>query len=198
MTADSTAALVYANWRAAMTDWIAEQPGFVALRDPDPVSGVFAATMNVRARIASAFDAVCRNAGKLDLDLEAGVKAALAAVAAESAVGTWGDVHRLAPVHGLTGLADDHVPPLPDPRLAGDGNCVRATHSTPGVTHLCSMSSVTRYVWDLGDPSNSRWVVPFGASGRPGHPHYTDQTDAWASARLYPVVLDWAQLIKES
>lgn len=198
MTADSRPALLYAEWRSALAQWIADQPSFVALRDPELAPGVFATTMDVRVRIASAVDAVCRNAGKLDLDLESGVHAALAAVAATSPSGSWGDVHRLAPVHGLVGLADDHVPPLPDSRLAGDGNCVRATHSTPGLTHDCSMSSVTRYVWDLDDRSKSRWVVPFGASGRPGHPHHVDQTDAWARADLYPVVLDWSQLIKES
>lgn len=198
MAADSRPALLYAQWRAALAQWIADQPAFVALREPDLDPGVFATTMDVRVRIAAAVDAVCRNAGKLDLDLEAGVRAALAAVAATSGSGNWGDVHRLAPVHGLVGLADDHVPPLPGPRLAGDGNCVRATHSTPGLTHDCSMSSVTRYVWDLDDPAESRWVVPYGASGVPGHPHHVDQTDAWARAELYPVVLDWARLIKES
>lgn len=197
MDADSHGALVYAEWRAAMTDWIAEQPPFVALRDPDPLPAVYASTMDLRTRIGVAFDAVCRNADKLDLDLAAGVEAALQAVAADPPAGTWGDVHRLAPLHGLSGLADDHVPPLPDPRLGGDANCVRSTHSTPGVTHRCSMASMARYVWDLDDPANSRWVVPFGASGLPGHPHYVDQTDAWARAELYPVVLDWTRLIKE-
>jgi len=197
MDADSSDALLYASWRAAMLRWIAEQPAFVALRDPDPLPELFAASVDVRIKIASVFDAICRNAEKLDLDLEAGVRSTLAAIAAEPPIGTWGDVHRLAPIHGLTGLADDHVPPLPDPRLAGDGNTVRATHSTPGVTHRCSMSSVTRYVWDLADRSNSRWAVPFGASGRPGDPHHTDQNAAWAAAELFPVVLDWDLLIPE-
>jgi penicillin amidase len=198
MAADSRGALLYAAWRAAMTDWIAEQPPFVRLRDPDPLPDLFAVTMDVRVRIGVAFDAICVNADKLDLDLQAGVTTALAAVAADPPAGVWGDVHRLAPLHGLTGLADDHVPPLPDPRLAGDGTCVRATHSTPGVTHRCAMASMARYVWDLDDPARSRWVVPFGASGRPGHPHHTDQTAAWAAAELFPVVLDWSRLIKES
>lgn len=197
MGADSRAALLYASWRAALAEWIADQPAFVALRDPELLPGVFATTLNVRVRIAAAVDAVCRNAGRVDLDLDEGVRSALAAVAADLPHGSWGDVHRLAPVHGLIGLANDHVPPLPDAALAGDGNCVRATHSTPGITHCCSMSSVTRYVWDLDDRSNSRWVVPFGASGRPGDVHHVDQTDAWARAELYPVVLDWSQLIKE-
>ncbi|MBO0811315.1 MAG: penicillin acylase family protein [Microlunatus sp.] len=198
MAADSRGALLYATWRAAMTDWIAAQPPFVALRDPDPLPGMYAATMDVRIRIGVAFDAICRNADKFGLELDSGVAVALEAVAAAAPLGVWGDVHRLAPVHGLTGLAEDHVPPLPYPGLGGDGNCVRSTHSTPGVTHWCSMASMARYVWDLADPANSRWVVPYGASGRPGHPHHVDQTDAWASAELYPVVLDWTELIKES
>lgn len=197
MRADSHGALLFAGWRAAMTDWIAQQTPFLALRDPDPLPAVYAATMDLRTRIGVAFDAICRNADKLDLDLQAGVVVALEAVATDQPAGTWGEVHRLAPLHGLSGLADDHVPPLPDPRLAGDGHCVRSTHSTPGVTHRCSMASMARYVWDLADRANSRWVVPFGASGKPGHPHHVDQTNAWAEARLYPVVLDWSELIKE-
>ncbi|SDS21210.1 penicillin acylase family protein [Microlunatus soli] len=198
MDADSRPALLYAAWRAAMVDWLLTQDVFAGLADPEPLPAVYAATMAVRTRVGYAFDAICRNADRFGLDLATGIITALRQVAADPPTGVWGEEHRLAPLHGLTGLADDHVPPMPRPALAGDANTVRSTHSTPGVTHRCSMASMARYVWDLADPSASRWVVPFGASGRPDSPHYVDQNDAWVVGDLQPVIIDWEKLIKET
>jgi penicillin amidase len=200
MEADSRPALLYAAWRHELVDWICAQAPFDRLVDPDPLPAVYASWMNPRARIGTAFDAICRNAERLGLTLEPGVRAALQAVAADPPAGCWGDHHRLAPLHGLTGLAGvagDSVPPMPDPRLAGDSNTVRSTHPTPGITHRCSMASMARYVWDLADRSASRWVVPFGASGRPGDPHHVDQTGLWAAGELVPVVTDWDRLVPD-
>jgi penicillin amidase len=197
MDADSRPALLYAAWRSALVDWICRQPPLDRLLDPDPLPEVYASWMNPRNRIGVSFDAICRNADSLGLDLRPGVRTALEQVAADSPGGSWGDAHRLAPLHGLTGLADQHVPPLPDPRLAGDGNCVRSTHTAPGITHRCSMASMARYVWDRADRSASRWVVPFGASGRPGDPHHVDQTGAWVAGELLPIVTDWERLTPE-
>jgi penicillin amidase len=59
------------------------------------------------------------------------------------------------------------------------------------------MASMARYVWDLADRSASRWVVPFGASGRPDSPHYVDQNEDWVAGTLHPVITDWSQLIPE-
>jgi penicillin amidase len=56
---------------------------------------------------------------------------------------------------------------------------------------------MARYVWDLADRSASRWVVPFGASGRPGDPHHVDQTGLWAAGELAPVVTDWDRLVPD-
>lgn len=198
MTADSRPALLYASWRAAMVDWMLAQEAFAGLTDPEPLPAVYDATMAVRTRVGYAFDAICRNADRFSLDLDSGTSRSLHAVAADPPTGVWGDAHRLAPLHGLTGLADDHVPPMPRPGLAGDANTVRSTHSTPGLTHRCSMASMARYVWDLADRSASRWVVPFGASGRPDSPHYIDQNDDWVAGELRPVIIDWDKLIKES
>ncbi|QDP97867.1 penicillin acylase family protein [Microlunatus elymi] len=197
MTADSRPALLYAAWREAMIDWLLEQPALARLHDPDPLPALYDAVMNVPYRIGSSFDTICANADRLGLDLNAGVVSALEAVAADPPHGTWGDVHRLSAVHALTDLADDHVPPMPQTRLAGDTGCVFCTHSSPGISHECSFASVTRYAWDLSDRSASRWVVPFGSSGRPDSPHHLDQHGSWARGELLPVITDWAQLIKE-
>jgi penicillin amidase len=52
-------------------------------------------------------------------------------------------------------------------------------------------------VWDLGDRERSRWIVPFGASGDPSSPHFTDQLPLWARATTVEVVTDWAHLTRE-
>jgi len=81
--------------------------------------------------------------------------------------------------------------------LSGDTDCVRATRSIPGVTDSCWFGSVARYVWDVADPGRSRWIVPFGASGRPGDPHFKDQLPLWREGSLIPVIRDWALLSAE-
>ena len=197
MAACSRPALLYATWREAMINWLLEQPALAPLQDPDPLPDLYDGVMDVRGRIGSSFDTICANADRLGLDLTAGVITALQAVAADPPQAVWGDVHRLAAIHGLTDLADDHVPPMPRSRLAGDTGCVFCTHSSPGISCLCSFASVTRYAWDLADRAASRWVVPFGASGRPDSPHYLDQHEAWVAGELLPVITDWDQLIKQ-
>jgi penicillin amidase len=198
MAADSQAAVLFAAWRSRLVDWLRQQPALAGLHRPDPLPAVYETWMNVPVRLGLAFEAICRNAGALGVDLTAGAAAALDAVAADPPTGTWGDRHRLMPMHGLSGLRDDMVPALPSPSLSGDRDCVLATSSTPGVTDLCSMAPMARYVWDLADRSASRWVVPFGASGRRSDSHFADQNEAWATGELIPVITDWSQLIEES
>lgn len=77
----------------------------------------------------------------------------------------------------------------------GDSDTVCAMHAVPG-SDLAVRGPVARYVWDLADRDDSRWVVPLGASGEPG-PHHHDQLDLWASGRLAPVVTDWDRLTPE-
>ncbi|GGQ04080.1 penicillin acylase family protein [Streptomyces roseolilacinus] len=52
-----------------------------------------------------------------------------------------------------------------------------------GVVWVPSM----RMVVNVGDWDKSRWINLTGASGHAYHPHYTDQTEAWARGEL----LDW-------
>ena len=55
-------------------------------------------------------------------------------------------------------------------------------------------TSVARFVFDLSDWQRSAWVVPLGASGHPGSPHYADQAATWAAVQLYPMLYDWEQI----
>ena len=101
----------------------------------------------------------------------------------------WGDLHRLELTHGTLGASG--IPPLealfnrgPFETGGGDG-IVNATGWEPyngfGVTWVPSM----RMVVDLTDLDASRWVQLTGQSGHAFDPHYTDQTEAWASGDTY-------------
>jgi penicillin amidase len=48
-------------------------------------------------------------------------------------------------------------------------------------------------VWDLADRRNSRWIVPFGASGEPGA-HQRDQFPLWRRGELVRIETDWHAL----
>ena len=52
--------------------------------------------------------------------------------------------------------------------------------------------------FDLADWESSGWVVPHGASGHPGSPHWADQLSAWADCRLLPMRYDWSRIRKEA
>ncbi|MEV6184008.1 penicillin acylase family protein [Streptomyces sp. NPDC052015] len=85
-----------------------------------------------------------------------------------------------------------------EPGLSGDHDCVLCTSAVPGLTDLSARGPAARYVWDLARREDSRWVVPFGASGVPGSPHHRDQLPLWLKGDLAPVVTDWEHLTKEN
>ena len=58
--------------------------------------------------------------------------------------------------------------------------------------------SVARYVFDTSDWNNSAWVVPLGASGHPGSPHYADQAPTWGEVQLIPMLYDWDRIAASS
>lgn len=114
---------------------------------------------------------------------------ALETVAAGPAPGPWGEAHLPLFVHPLAHLFPD------DPRAAapetnpigGDGDCVCATGCFAMTGPRSFTGSVARYVFDLGDWDNSRWVVFHGTSGHPGDPHYSDQNPLWARGDMVPM-----------
>ena len=71
----------------------------------------------------------------------------------------------------------------PPVAVGGDGDTVQAASISAGGGYTVSGTSVTRFVFDLSDWRRSAWVVPLGASGHPGSPHYADQSAAWAAVR---------------
>lgn len=191
MDAASDGAGVFAAWRNALVLAVAEHPALAPLRSPHPFGAVFDPWMGVESQIASALPRVLQHPA-LAADISALVATALESAASASA---WGATHRMLPLHVLADVAGITPPGADiDTVLSGDGDTVRCTGSTPGVTDRSWRGSVARWAWDLDDRTRSLWSVPFGASGDPASPHFADQHAGWAQVRPTRVVTDWASL----
>lgn len=110
----------------------------------------------------------------------------------------WDAVHRTKTAHPLSVVFPEAADELNPPAVGfgGDGECVLAASEEVGlgIVH----SAVCRYVFDLADWDNSRWIVPLGSSGHPASPHYTDQVDDWAACRLRPMTYSWPRVEAEA
>ncbi|MFF8813051.1 penicillin acylase family protein [Streptomyces pactum] len=217
MAADSGDATAFAAVRTAVVRHLAAHPALAPLAgltrpapgtgdgepavDPDRAQPwaaggypeVFLPWLALTPRIGYALEGLLGGGLPPSVDRAAVVRAAVEEVAAAGApTQPWGEVHRIAPWQAL--------PEEPDggwPGVAGDHDCVLATSSVPGVTDRFARGPAARYVWDLADREQSRWVVPFGASGVPGDPHRRDQLALWLRGELAPVVTDWDRLTRE-
>ncbi len=190
----SAGAATFAAWRTAFVRWCAAQPQLAPLLEPSGHSALFASWLDVDGQVGAGWASLARGGHRIGLDVRAGVVHALETVAAqEDSTSVWGERHTLAPLHPLQSVTLDDgaslpgVPSVPADPVAGDKGCVLAAASAPGVTDRAYGGPVARYVWDLADRDASGWVVPFGASGVPGDPHFTDQTGDWLAGRLLPV-----------
>ncbi|MEU4565611.1 penicillin acylase family protein [Micromonospora sp. NPDC023956] len=190
MRADSTDAAAFAAVRGGVARRLAAHPTLAPLADPARYPALFHPWLALVPKVGFALEAMLTTDLLPATDRVAAARAALDEVAGAPAV-RWGDVHRLAPWAALPDPEEQW------PGLAGDHDCVLATSSVPGATHLCFRASAARYAWDLGRRDDSRWVVPFGASGVPGDPHRRDQLPYWLRGEIVPVVTDWDRLTEE-
>ncbi|MCC5036177.1 penicillin acylase family protein [Streptomyces sp. WAC 00631] len=219
MDADSTDAAAFATVRARVVRRLAEHPVLAPLAAPPPHPDVFQPWLTLVPRVAFALETLLTSDRIPVADRIEAVRRAVEETAGEEAGATgpprrWGDLHRLAPWQALpepapgrrAGDSDttaEPVPAAPDtapdirPALSGDHDCVLATSSVPGLTHHSARASAARFVWDLARREDSRWIVPLGASGIPGHPHRSDQLPLWVRGDLVPVVTDWSLLTPE-
>ncbi|AKN69002.1 hypothetical protein QR97_03505 [Streptomyces sp. PBH53] len=194
MDADSTDAAAYAAVRSAVVRRLAAHPVFAPLAQPPAYPDVLRPWLALVPRIGFALEHLLRAEDLYGIDRPAAVRAALEEVAAAPPAGPWSATHRLAPWQALPAEA----PPAADaPGLAGDHDCVLCTSAVPGLTDRAARGPAARYVWDLADRDNSRWVVPFGADGVPGAAHHRDQLPLWLRGDLAPVITDWTQLTPE-
>ncbi|MFC5957405.1 penicillin acylase family protein [Streptomyces pratens] len=192
MDADSTGAALYAAVRGTLVRQLARHPAFARLATPPACPEVFQPWLALVPRIGYALEHLLTAKDLYGIDRPAAVRAALEEVAARPPAGTWGDTHRLAPWRAVAPTT-----PYDEPALSGDHDCVLSTSSVPGLTDLAARGPAARYVWDLARREDSRWVVPFGASGVPDSPHHRDQLPLWLAGDLIPVVTDWDGLRRE-
>lgn len=206
MEAGSRDAAVFASWRDALVKRLADHPVFAALQASSGHSPVFAPWLSVPGRLGLALETLLAAPPMGGLDLLREATAAFETATSPSGTGTvpeesgataplWGELHLLHPLHRLPESAAKRLPATP---LSGDGACVLASESMPGVSHLSFRGPVARYVWDLSDRRQSRWIVPFGSAGNPGSPHFLDQLPLWAAGELLPVITDWDRLTQEA
>jgi penicillin amidase len=191
MDAGSTDAAAYAALRSAVVRRLAAHPAFAALTEPPAYPEVLLPWLALTPRIGHGLEHLLSAEELYGIDRRETVRAALEEVAATPPTGTWADTHRLAPWRALPGESYD------EPGLAGDHDCVLCTSAVPGLTDLAARGPAARYVWDLADRDNSRWIVPFGADGVPGSAHHRDQLPLWLKGDLAPVTTDWSRLALE-
>ncbi len=196
MAADSEDAGAFAAWRAALVHRLAAHPALGPLHSPGGFDPLFAPWTDPLARIGHAVEGVVAGLPRLGGEVEPLAVAALEDVAAADPAGAWGRRHLLHPLHlGVSDAVTERVAAMrAATTLGGDTDCVLATSSVPGVSDACWRGPVARYVWDLTDRAASRWIVPFGVSGRPDDPHFADQLPLWATGGLIPVGTDWHTL----
>lgn len=110
----------------------------------------------------------------------------------------WGAVHRTEPRHPLSDVRPNWEAWLEPLRVSahGDGDTPLAgTYAATGSFAIKGLS-VNRYIHDPSDWRNSRWIVPLGASGHPGSPHYADQAASWANVAYIPQLWDWEEIAR--
>jgi penicillin amidase len=106
---------------------------------------------------------------------------------------TWGQVHQTRPRHPLSRLFPELATLLDPPQVAagGDGDTPQQGAYGGQERFVVTMLSVNRYVFDPAAWRRSRWIVPLGASGHPGSPHFADQAHLWADVEMTPQLWDW-------
>lgn len=108
----------------------------------------------------------------------------------------WGELHRTRHAHPLSSAFPESASLLnpPSEPVSGDGETPLQGAYIPDEPFTATSISVTRYVYDPANWRNSRWVVPLGASGHPGSPHFSDQLATWSALGTYPMLYDWADV----
>ena len=113
---------------------------------------------------------------------------------------TWGQLHHTRPRHPLS-RAFPELSALLDPptvQASGDGDTPQQGGYSLTERFVVTSMSVNRYIHDPADWRRSRWIVPLGASGHPGSPHYADQAELWADVQTIPQLWDWDDVVADA
>jgi len=110
----------------------------------------------------------------------------------------WGNVHKTNPVHTLSDLFPELSDQLNPPKfsVSGDGD----TPHNAGYSNVSRFNvvatSVARYMFDVADWDNSKWIVPLGSSGHPGSKNYADQGYLWKDDKVIKMQYSWDVITK--
>ncbi|HET8625926.1 MAG TPA: penicillin acylase family protein, partial [Thermomicrobiales bacterium] len=202
MAPDSVAATLYAAWREETVAAILSGPALrplTATKEPLFVLQAMPITARVRASLLAlmeADDTTLLPSGETWASLLAAALARAVAWLSERlgpdmANWRWGRLHRTGQQHTLAATFPELAARLNPPTVGvgGDGDTPQAGGFAGAEGHGYTVmgTSVMRYIFDLADWDNSRWVVPLGSSGHPGSPHFAGQLAAWSEQRLYPM-----------
>lgn len=110
---------------------------------------------------------------------------------------TWGAIHHTRPQHPLSRIFPDYAHLLDPPSVATDGDSDTPQQGGYSAVDrfVQTLMSVNRYIHDPSDWRRSRWIVPLGASGHPGSPHFADQADLWADVQTIPQLWEWDDIL---
>ena len=112
----------------------------------------------------------------------------------------WDRLHQARPRHTLSDAFPELAGLLDPPSIpmSGDGDTPLAGAYSPADPATVGGLSVARYAYDLADWDNSLWVIPLGASGNPGSPHYHDQSETWRQVQMIPMEYGWEGIAARS
>ena len=195
----SVAAAVYGTARAYLfQEVVAAAFGEMANEGAAYAASIYADAVRAAAR----GDDACLADGKswdtvIESALADAVRELRARLGADSRKWTWGAMHRTRPRHPLSRVFPDCAQILDPPALATHGDADTPLAGAYALTDRFTptVMSVNRYIHDPSDWRNSRWIVPLGASGHPGSPHYADQAKLWADVETVPQLWDWNDIL---
>jgi penicillin amidase len=128
----------------------------------------------------------------LNAALGAAWDAAAAIGGQDPAAWRWDASHMTGSRHPLSALFPDAGLDPPRLPIGGDGDTLQAAaYGISGKNDfVLSATSVYRQVVDFADPDRASYVIPGGASGDPGSPHFADQAMLWQRHERIPMLRD--------
>lgn len=203
MERNAAAAAIYIVMRDQLTRAFLDLPAIAPLRvnpfkDEPPLMGAGTFLWWVVPGLVTADDTALLPEGdtwedRIAAAFERAVDWLSAELGADHGGWSWGKLHRTNPNHPLV-LAVPELRDLLNPpsvAMGGDGDTPQAAAILPTVSYAVAGTSVTRYIFDVADWDNSRWIVPLGSSGHPGSAHFADQAERWSNVEYVPMTYSW-------
>lgn len=211
MEPDSAGAAIYIAIRQHLTTAVANLPTFsdlkhnpFAAQEPPLAGPLTLLWFTIPHYLSNNIKTVLPNgtswSGLLSEAFEAAIRELEEMQGSEPDAWTWGAMHRTNPQHPLADVESElsHVLNPPSVAVGGDGDTPQAAAINYGRNYDVAGTSVNRYIFDLANWENSRWIVPLGSSGHPGSPHFADQAELWAEVRYIPMHYSWDRIEQEA